>query len=354
MKKRSVKFTIRSLMKMMTSALLGLLLVGFFWVTENTTETSQPVYGSPPELYANQQRVDLRQSYLGAIDKAQHSILFIIYALTDDKIINALKKKADEGVDVRIIYDAKASPYTDRKLGSKVNVTKRFGDGLMHIKILCIDDTEVWLGSANMSSESLRMHANLVAAVISPEIAEMVTTKASGMGEYGRSAPVPHRTFLLGGQSVELWFLPDNSHAVLQIKDLIRSAKKTLRIAMFTWTREDFAKAVIDASKRGVDVQVAMDRSSAEGKGASNKIAEMLKKGGVSVHFNKGAALLHHKFCYIDSATLVNGSANWTKAAFTQNDDCFMIFHELTPKQTAYMDALWETIISESKGGSSR
>ena len=111
---------------------------------------------------------------------------------------------------------------------------------------------------------------------------------------------------------------------------------------MFTWTRRDLAKAIIAAKARGVDVQVVIDHY--QGNGAGAPIVKLLKQGGVSVRLSQGGPLLHHKFLYVDGKILVNGSANWTKAAFTANDDCFMILYNLTDKQSERMDDLWEAI----------
>jgi phosphatidylserine/phosphatidylglycerophosphate/cardiolipin synthase-like enzyme len=142
-----------------------------------------------------------------------------------------------------------------------------------------------------------------------------------------------------------MWFLPDNSDAIGRIKSLIRSAKKTIRVAMFTWTRTDLAQEVINASKRGIDVKVAIDYSSS--KGTSAKIAKLLKENNIPVYISRGGPLLHHKFLYIDSSTLVNGSANWTKRAFTENDDCFMVFNRLNSPQVKMMNKLWDNIESD-------
>ena len=115
---------------------------------------------------------------------------------------------------------------------------------------------------------------------------------------------------------------------------------------MFTWTREDFAKGVIAAFRRGVDVEVVIDYY--QGKGASFKIVEQLKNSGVKVRIGKGGALLHHKFMVIDDDTLVNGSANWTKAAFTRNDDCFIVLDPLSSNNQEKLETLWKKIWSES------
>ena len=337
--------------KRLKKNLMGLIFVLIcslaFWVQDQHHEIKIPVDGKPVELYANQVDDNLTEIFRQAIDQAQKSILLIVYSFTDNKIINALKKQSQKGIDVKVICDAKASPYIDSKLGDKIAVVRRFGPGLMHQKILVIDKEKVWLGSANMTPDSLRMHGNLVTGIHNEKLAGCIHAKAETLKFEGRSTHFPQENFWTGGQQTELWFLPDNQKAVPHLTSLIESARKTIRIAMFTWTRQDLAKAVIQAANKGIDVQVVIDRSS--GKGASANIFSLLKKNGVPVFLSSGAPLLHHKFLYIDGKTLVNGSANWTKAAFTQNDDCFLVIHNLTEEQKKQMEALWNVVWQESE-----
>jgi len=328
------------------SVFIALVLSGAFWLQNTSKAIRQPSTGAPAEFYANQNGDDLTQIFVKAIEKAEQSVLLVVYSFTDHQIIASLRKKAQEGLNVRVICDAKASPYIDSKLGSKVNVMRRFGPGLMHQKILVIDGQQTWLGSANMTTESLRMHGNLVAAVQDASLAKAVTNKALTLKVEGHDRPFFHENFNIGNQEIELWFLPDNYDASMKLKTLIRSAKKTIRVAMFTWTRQDFAKEIIEAYNRGVQTEVVIDHYS--GKGASAKVVQAFKKAGVPVFLSQGGPLLHHKFLYIDGELLVNGSANWTKAAFNANDDCFMIFHDLTAAQQSCMESLWRTIRAEA------
>ncbi len=349
MKKNPKPFTFkpgRYLKAYLLSTLSALLLAGALWLQEATKETLPPTYGQTAELYANQNNDDLTLSFTNAIDSAKQSVLLIIYSLTDPKIIASLRHKSQQGVDVHVVSYAQASPYIDSKLGSKATSLRRFGPGLMHLKILVIDGHQTWIGSANMTTESLRMNGNLVAAMDDPLLAQVVIAKAKTMKVEGHETHFPFEIFNIGGQRIELWFLPDNKDAVGRLKKLIQSAEKTLRVAMFTWTRQDLAYEVIAASKRGVNTQVVIDHYS--GKGASAKIVKLLQKNGIDVALSRGGPLLHHKFLYIDGSMLVNGSANWTKAAFTQNDDCFIIMHDLTAEQRKSMESLWHTIYSEA------
>lgn len=318
-----------------------------FWVQEQQHEIRTPDANTPIELYGNQINDNLSGTFSAAIEEANQSLLFVIYSLTDDRIIECLRNQSEKGVNVKVICDAKASPHVLKKLGDKVDLTRRFGPGLMHQKILVVDEEKVWLGSANMTSESLRMHGNLVTALHSPELANKIQQKAETIKEEGISLASLQENFIIGGQNIEMWFLPDHQQQALKrLKSLIQNAKKTIRVAMFAWTRFDLAKSVIDASKRGVKTEVVID--SRLGKGAGAKIVQYLKDNQINVALSTGVPFLHHKFLYIDKKTLVHGSANWTKQAFTQNDDCFIVMHDLTKRQAEQMECLWKVIKNES------
>jgi cardiolipin synthase A/B len=345
-KKKAKRKKLPSIKQTFLSAITMMLLWCVFWISESFQTVHLPNAGQPAELYANQTNDDLRQVILAGIKNAKQSVILIIYSLTDGAVITSLKEKSEEGIPVKVICDAKASPYAAQKLGTKVEVLRRNSPGLMHQKILVVDGTHTWVGSANMTGESLRLHGNLITVLNCPELAAMITQKANVMAEYDVSPAISHQEFPIGEQSVEMWFLPDNRDAAKHLVELIQSAEKTVRVAMFTWTRNDLANAVIEARKRGVDADVILDRTSSQG--ASAKIAQLLRKGGIPITLNQGNGLLHHKFLYIDGKTLVNGSANWTKAAFTKNDDCFIILHDLTEEQKNHMDNLWDVMKADS------
>jgi len=316
------------------------------WVLNSSEVAVAPISGQPITLYANQLEDNLSSIYSSAINNANKSVLLIVYSLTDNDIIQSLKNARKSGVKVKVICDAEASPNVSARLGAKIDITPRFGIGLMHQKILVIDSSKIWIGSSNMTPESLKLHGNLVAAMESDALANYLTVKASTIHEVGKTQPVLQQKFDIGGQPIELWFLPDNKDAALRLKSLIDTAKKTVHIAMFTWTRQDLAQAVVAAAQRGVKTEVVIDHYS--GKGVSAKIAKYLKDNNIDVSLSRGGPLLHHKFMHIDNKILVNGSANWTKAAFSQNDDCFMVIHNLTKEQNKKMKNLWKVIKTEA------
>lgn len=326
------------------TVLIAICLTVFYWFHDSEASSFSnyhpPEDGGPPVLYSNMDGDHLQRTFSTAISNAKSSVHLLIYALTDKKLIATLKKKSEEGIPVKVVYDAKASAGVDQKLGPLVKTTARASDGLMHQKILVIDAQEVWLGSANFTADSLFSQSNLVTAVNSQALANQVIEKVASFSEGAFEKEIPSQQFQIGQQKLELYFLPDcHFSAVQRIEDLIASAKKTIQVAMFTFTREDFAKTLINAKKRGVKVEVFLDHQSS--KGASAKIAALLKKAGIPLYTNPGKSIFHCKFLLIDNEILVNGSANWTKAAFKQNDDCFIIVHQLNDQQKQKMAQIY-------------
>ena len=117
---------------------------------------------------------------------------------------------------------------------------------------------------------------------------------------------------------------------------------------MFTFTRQDFAASLIEAKERGINTEVVIDSNSTFG--ASGKVAKLFRDNDFSFRrSSNGDQLLHHKLMIIDDHTLVCGSANWTLAAFTKNDDCFFVLYNLNEKQIKQLSKLWTVIISESE-----
>lgn len=336
--------------KSSASALIALLVWALYQLIEHAPHPQQPTKlpssEIPLELYSNQTQDDLTQLYTQAINQAQKSITLVIYALTDKQVIQALRKKSEEGIPVYIVSDAQASRGLSREL-PKAQIIRRLGDGLMHQKILILDDKQIILGSANLTPSSLKIHGNLVIGLENPALAEALTKRAKSMDEDGAvNAPLLHQETQAGTQNLELWVLPDDPAAVERMIQLFRSAQKTIKVAMFTWTRTDFTQELINAAKRGVQVEAVLDRYA--GKGASAKIVRMLEQAKIPVRLSTGQGLLHHKFAYIDDRILVNGSANWTNSAFKVNDDYFVVVYPLTEEQRVKMNQLWQVIVRNS------
>ncbi len=289
-----------------------------------------PQKQEPISFYSNQTRSDLTTLIVDAIDKAEESLFVVVYGLSDPRVCQAIQQATKRGVEVKVIADRKASAGC-RKLLKGVPLTLRSGVSLMHQKVIVVDQAEIWLGSANFTSESLRLHGNLIMKMENRELARALRERKNSFHD-----------------EWELWLLPDSSSLPLErVSQMIREAKKSVRVAMFTLTHERLCNELIAAKRRGLRVQVVADRSA--GHGASARALRALREGEVSVALSEGAGLLHHKFCLIDNEQLIHGSANWTHAAFERNDDLLFILKKLSSQQKKKLGKLWKVIWAESR-----
>lgn len=296
--------------------------------------------GAPPKFFSSQAGDHLPDTLVHAIASAEQSVVLLIYSLKDPKLIKALNQKAESGIPTHVIYDAKASLGLGSRLVPSIRQTPRLGTGLMHLKALVIDQRHAWLGSANFTYDSLRKNANLLTHTDDPVLARFILSKAHQLSNNnGLEIPLHPHKMHFENQEIEISFLPDDNQAASKIERALHSAQKTIRVAMFTFTRQDFAEALVKAQKRGVDVKVAIDPGTA--KGASKKVADYLNKQGVPVFLPSSFGMVHHKFVWIDEDLLIHGSANWTQNAFKMNEDYVMSLKPLTPSQKELLFKIW-------------
>lgn len=299
------------------------------------TETDELVF------YAQENGDDLRRTFKSAIESAKNSILISIYNINDSLIINALNKQAEKQKKITIYYDAKAKGNLPSNFHPKVRLIPFFGKGLMHQKIMIIDDKTIYFGSANLTWSSLSLHGNLVAGLTSEKAAHFLKNCLECQFSSAPFCPTYREESPL---NFELWMLPKAKQSVDKVKQLLATAKKTIKVAMYTWTRGDFAESLIQAKNRGVHVEIAVDGNSM---GKFSKAMKIIKNETIPLYLYRGPGLLHHKFVWIDETTLIHGSTNWTKAAFNQNYESFMILNQLTSKENLYLKNLWKKIISD-------
>lgn len=294
-----------------------------------------PTASSPIVFYANQSRQDLKLTLSAAIQSAQHSIFASFYGVTDRDILACLAKKAARGAALTLEYDPTASLALKKRFPETARIVPRASKGLMHRKILVIDTASVFLGTANLTPPSLRHHSNCIIGLYAPEFAAFLSHPQTSQF-----------SFSIGSQTATCHLLPDGGSALEQLLHLLSGAQRTLHIALFTFTHPKIAQALIKAKERGVAVSVIVDYYSA--KGASKKTIETLRQAGVTVFLSQGPQLFHHKWAIIDQETFAMGSANWTKAAFTKNEDFLFFLFSLTPAQKNYLEHLWKVLELEA------
>lgn len=120
---------------------------------------------------------------------------------------------------------------------------------------------------------------------------------------------------------LEVAFSPNGGGTNLVIK-VIRSAKTSIRVLAYSFTSAPIAKALVEAHKRGVDVQVVVDKSQKSQRYTS---ATFVANAGIPIRIDSKHAIAHNKVIIADGHTVQQGSFNYTKAAEESNGENVLV-----------------------------
>lgn len=146
------------------------------------------------------------------------------------------------------------------------------------------------------------------------------------------------------GASFDIGFSPEGSGLNVVLQG-INSAKKTIHVAAYSFTSKPIAEALLQASKRGVSVQVIADQKSNSGKYSA---VTYLANAGVPVKLDGNYPIFHHKFMVIDSVTLETGSFNYSAAAAKSNAENVLLLSNV-PAIAATYDKEWSKLWNEAQ-----
>lgn len=298
-------------------------------------------------FYSNHLNHPLRHIVLQSLKEAKSSLTLHTYALTDEAVLSMLLKKQPQLSHLLVISDHKTIPSSLKHLKPILKWNGIRSSGLMHEKILIVDNTTVFLGTANMTYESLSMHDNVIVGFYSEPLASYLEKYTQEIDQKRKNKNQHPQKFSIGSQELELWMLPYQGNAPLEtIKNRIENAKHSLNIAMFTLTHPDLIQAIINAHTRGVKVSIFLDHTSA--KGASAKAVTTFLEAEVPLYLSQGQQLLHHKMMLVDDTYFILGSANWTKSAFKKNHDFYFILSPLDKSQVKTLSNLFRSIAKQA------
>lgn len=252
----------RCVQKVKKFSLIPVILAGLFYFLHIPLPTSH----SPYRLYSTEQGIDLKEVLKKAIRSSQKSIILHSYAMTDPGILSLLKAKGEAGVKVDLYYHQKTDPFLHHFKGKNLTFHPIQERGLMHEKIWIIDETLLFLGSANLTSSSLKMHENLMVGLYSPPLAKILAEERPGKVE------------MKVGNKKLLYFSLPHPEAFDTLLKTLEKGKKFIDVSLFTFTHPTLVEKLIETKKRGVAVHVSLDGTTAQG--ASCKAKERLEEGG--------------------------------------------------------------------------
>lgn len=147
---------------------------------------------------------------------------------------------------------------------------------------------------------------------------------------------------LLATGTIELAFTPwdDAEGALLRA---LGEAKRSIHVQTYLLTSRNITRALLEAARRGVKLQVLADREQALRAGKER--LEELVAAGISVRLEVRYAAAHNKVILIDAEsnrpTVITGSYNFTFSAQARNAENLLILRDNPLLARAYL-ANWQ------------
>lgn len=123
---------------------------------------------------------------------------------------------------------------------------------------------------------------------------------------------------------IQVYFSPEGGCTEAIVRELGK-AKSTVLVQAYSFTSAPIAKALVDAEKRGVKIEVILDKSQRRDKYTE---ADFLLHAGVPTWIDAKHIIAHNKIMVIDSHTVLTGSFNFTKAAEENNAENLLVIDD--------------------------
>jgi phosphatidylserine/phosphatidylglycerophosphate/cardiolipin synthase-like enzyme len=130
--------------------------------------------------------------------------------------------------------------------------------------------------------------------------------------------------FHAAAADIQVYFSPDGGCTEAVVMELGK-AKSNVLVQAYSFTSAPIARALVDAEKRGVKIQVILDKSQRREKYTE---ADFLLHAGVPTWIDAKHVIAHNKIIVIDSRTVLTGSFNFTKAAEVNNAENLLVIDD--------------------------
>ncbi|MFT6817684.1 MAG: phosphatidylserine/phosphatidylglycerophosphate/cardiolipin synthase-like enzyme [Myxococcota bacterium] len=296
---------------------------------------------------------ELDDAVIALIDAATRTIDASLFEFNRVPIVASLLRAHDRGVAIRFVGDGDElhDPGYEALVEVGVVLSVRApNDRIMHNKFVLIDDTTLFTGSTNFSRNGVMLNNNGSLIVSDPIMAAAYAAEFEQMysqGLFGRrkeSVNPPTRS-PIGDHIVTPRFSPADP-ANLALLDTLAEADIAVLFMVFSFTREDIIRELIDLHNSGIQVVGVFDESQARSRYSADDI---LAEAGVPVFIDGNhnaigfaGGKLHHKAMIVDplsesEPTTIVGSYNWSASANEYNDENLLVI-EGAEVASAYMD----------------
>src|SRR3989454_10953088 len=141
-----------------------------------------------------------------------------------------------------------------------------------------------------------------------------------------------HAAEMVSSAKVMVYFSPNGGATDAVVQEL-NAAQTQVLMQAYSFTSVPIAKALVEAHKRGVKILAVLDKSNETDKYSA---ATFLNNAGIQPLIDAKHAIAHSKVMVIDSAAIITGSFNFTKAAEEKNAENLLVIKDAPELATAY------------------
>jgi len=124
--------------------------------------------------------------------------------------------------------------------------------------------------------------------------------------------------------TLDVYFSPGGNCTDAIVREL-GAAKAVVLVQAYSFTSARIARALLDAHRRGVRVDVILDKRQRSEKYSS---ADFLNHAGIPTMIDTRHAIAHNKVIVIDGAVVITGSFNFTDAAEERNAENLLVVRD--------------------------
>ena len=149
---------------------------------------------------------------------------------------------------------------------------------------------------------------------------------------------------------LEVGFSPNDGAEELVLK-VIRSSKSSLRVMAYSFTSAPITRSLLEAKRRGIDVQIVADEGasgSGDKSGKARAALGALRNAGVPVRLATAYAIHHDKVIISDNAHVQTGSFNYSDAAARKNSENVLVVWSNPQLANAYLKH-WESRFAQAQ-----